>query len=271
MELKPKINSPNTLAYVLILEGIVAASRADWERAVTRHEEALELFREIGDWQGTLACLGHLGLLALVQGDFERALRLQRESLRQGWGADYKVPIQTSLFVLACVAARLGQPVRAARVWGASEGMQEAYGVFPAPITYSLTDYEGLLATARSQLEEEIWSAAWAEGKAMPLARAVEYALSDEGEREPPTAPAPMAERQPPAGERTGTLTRREREVALLVGRGLTSRRIAEELSISANTANNHVAKILRKLGLGTRAEIAAWVAQRRFDSSKPD
>jgi predicted ATPase/DNA-binding SARP family transcriptional activator/DNA-binding CsgD family transcriptional regulator len=270
MELKPKIKSPNTIAYVLILEGIVAASRADWERAVTLHEEALELFREIGDWQGTLACLGHLGLLALVQGDFERALRLQRESLRQGWDADYKVPIQTSLFVLACVAARLGQPVRAARVWGASEGMQEAYGVYPAPITHSLTDYEVLLAAARAQLDEETWSAAWAEGKAVPLERAVEYALSDEEEWRAPSRPG-AAERQPPAGERTGALTPREREVALLVGRGLTNRGIAEELSISANTANKHVAKILRKLGLGTRAEIAAWVAQLRFASSKPD
>jgi DNA-binding NarL/FixJ family response regulator len=206
----------------------------------------------------------------MVQDDLDGALRLQRESLRQGWDADYKVPIQTSLFVLACVAARLGQPVRAARVWGASEGMQEAYGVYPAPITHSLTDYEVLLAAARAQLDEETWSAAWAEGKAVPLERAVEYALSDEEEWRAPSRPG-AAERQPPAGERTGALTPREREVALLVGRGLTNRGIAEELSISANTANKHVAKILRKLGLGTRAEIAAWVAQLRFASSKPD
>jgi DNA-binding NarL/FixJ family response regulator len=82
-----------------------------------------------------------------------------------------------------------------------------------------------------------------------------------------------VTERQPlPAGKRTGTLTHREWEVALLVGRGLTNRRIAEELSISANTANNHVARILKKLGLGSRAEIAAWVTQqRRSPSPKPD
>jgi DNA-binding NarL/FixJ family response regulator len=105
----------------------------------------------------------------------------------------------------------------------------------------------------------------------MTLARAVEYALSEAEEREPTTTPVAVAERQPPAGEGTGTLTQREREVALLVGRGLTNRRIAEELSISANTVNNHVAKILKKLGLGSRAEIAAWVAQRGSPSSKPD
>ncbi len=95
----------------------------------------------------------------------------------------------------------------------------------------------------------------------MPLEQAIEYALSKGEEREPPTTPAPRPEQQPPpAAERTGMLTPREREVALLVGRGLTNRQIAQELSISGNTANNHVAKILKKLGLHSRAQIAAWV-----------
>jgi DNA-binding CsgD family transcriptional regulator len=56
--------------------------------------------------------------------------------------------------------------------------------------------------------------------------------------------------------------TAREQEVALLVGRGLTNRRIAQELSISERTAENHIGKILKKLGFSSRARIAAWVAQ---------
>ena len=105
----------------------------------------------------------------------------------------------------------------------------------------------------------------------MSLERAIEYALPEEEEREPPTlVPAPE---QPPADdEPAARLTRREREVALLLGQGLTTRRIAQELSISANTANNHVARILKKLGLRSRAQIAAWVTQqRRFTSSEPN
>ena len=58
-------------------------------------------------------------------------------------------------------------------------------------------------------------------------------------------------------------LTRREQEVALRVGRGLTSRHIASELSLSKRTVENHVGKILKKLGFASRAQIAAWVAQR--------
>jgi DNA-binding NarL/FixJ family response regulator len=108
---------------------------------------------------------------------------------------------------------------------------------------------------------------AWAGGKAMPLEQAIEYALSDEEEREPPTL-VPVPEQQPPPDERTERLTRREREVALLVARGLTNRQIASELSVSRSTVNNHVARILRKLGLRSRAQIAAWVTERRSPSS---
>jgi DNA-binding NarL/FixJ family response regulator len=58
-------------------------------------------------------------------------------------------------------------------------------------------------------------------------------------------------------------LTRRERKVATLIGWGLTNRQIALELSVSERTVENHVGKILKKLGFSSRAQIAAWVAQR--------
>ncbi len=98
----------------------------------------------------------------------------------------------------------------------------------------------------------------------MALEQAVGYALSEEEERDAPTLVA-VAEQQPPlpADEPTEWLTPREQEVALLVGRGLTNRRIAQELSISERTVENHIGKILKKLGFSSRARIAAWVAQR--------
>jgi DNA-binding NarL/FixJ family response regulator len=144
--------------------------------------------------------------------------------------------------------------------------MEEAYGAHLTPVILSLTNYEGHLSRGRSQLGEEGFAAAWAGGKAMPLEQAIEYALSDEEERELPTlVPVPEQLRQP--DERPERLTRREREVALLVARGLTNRQIALELSVSRSTANNHVARILRKLGLRSRTQIATWVTERRSPS----
>ena len=92
--------------------------------------------------------------------------------------------------------------------------------------------------------------------------QAVEYALSDQEEQGAP-ALVPVPEHQPPHDEPAERLTAREQEIALLVARGLTNRQIAQELSISERTVENHIGKIFRKLGFSSRSQIAAWVAHR--------
>ena len=53
-------------------------------------------------------------------------------------------------------------------------------------------------------------------------------------------------------------LSEREREVLELVATGARNRQVAAALSISENTVKFHVAKLLRKMGASTRAELAA-------------
>ena len=60
----------------------------------------------------------------------------------------------------------------------------------------------------------------------------------------------------------SGALTDREREVADLVADGLTNGEIAKRLYVSPKTASVHVSNILRKLGMSSRVEVAAWVAR---------
>jgi non-specific serine/threonine protein kinase len=57
-------------------------------------------------------------------------------------------------------------------------------------------------------------------------------------------------------------LSPREREVADLVAQGLRDREISSRLVISPRTAESHVAHILRKLGLSSRVQLAAYVAR---------
>jgi DNA-binding CsgD family transcriptional regulator len=59
-------------------------------------------------------------------------------------------------------------------------------------------------------------------------------------------------------------LTRRQREVARLVAEGQSNRAIAATLVVSERTAEYHVQQILNTLGFDSRAQIAAWYAQRR-------
>src|SRR5579859_346199 len=59
-----------------------------------------------------------------------------------------------------------------------------------------------------------------------------------------------------------GPLSPRECEVAQLIAGGLSNRQIAESLVISERTVENHVSSILARLGVDTRAQVAAWTVQ---------
>jgi DNA-binding CsgD family transcriptional regulator len=66
----------------------------------------------------------------------------------------------------------------------------------------------------------------------------------------------------PPAGP-AGALTARQLQVAALVAEGLTNRRIAERLGIQERSAEGHLERIRQRLGVGSRAQVAAWWARR--------
>ncbi|MEE1769460.1 LuxR C-terminal-related transcriptional regulator [Streptomyces sp. JV185] len=59
-------------------------------------------------------------------------------------------------------------------------------------------------------------------------------------------------------------LTRRESQVAELVADGLTNKDIAVRLTIAQRTAENHVERLLGKLGLTSRTQLAVWAYEQR-------
>jgi DNA-binding CsgD family transcriptional regulator len=66
-----------------------------------------------------------------------------------------------------------------------------------------------------------------------------------------------------PGGHATH-LTPREREVALLLARGLTNRQIADSLVITERTVAAHVEHILGKLGFTSRTQVALWAVEQK-------
>src|SRR5690606_20229700 len=111
-----------------------------------------------------------------------------------------------------------------------------------------------LLRRRRRVRESEAWRAG-ARGLAAELAATVPDAAARQAflARVAALAPAPAR----PAADRDA-LTARERQVTALVARGLTNKAIAKELGLSARTVEKHVSNVLAKLGLRTRAQLAA-------------
>ncbi len=68
------------------------------------------------------------------------------------------------------------------------------------------------------------------------------------------------------AAARLATLTDRERDVALAVGRGLSNAEVAGELHLSVPTVKTHVSRVFDKLGVTNRVQIAICVHDAGLD-----
>ena len=239
--------------------GHVALLQRDFERAKSRSEEALVFANELGSAGVEIvpsACV-NLGLATLGLGKLERAMGSFEEALVMSQDMGRTPQVIEALEGMASLAGARRKAAHAARLWGAAEATREVTGISTfTPEEWAL--HEPHLALATSQLGDEAWQEALAEGRAMSLEEAAEYALREEADR----AVATIAQEHLASAEPMGNLTPREREIVLLVAQGLTNRQVSTELSISERTAGNHVAKILKKLGLRSRAQIASWVSE---------
>jgi predicted ATPase/DNA-binding SARP family transcriptional activator/DNA-binding CsgD family transcriptional regulator len=257
MALCRQLGSAFLLDGYLINLGYMSLHEGDLERATELNEEAADRFRKEGRGSGLNIILNNLGWAALLRGEYDKARTLYKDSLILCKESGDRIGTSESLEGLAGSAGAKGVPDRAARLFGAAEALREAIGCQQAPADSTLRDQ--FLQAARSRLAEVAWEKAFIEGRAMSMGEAVEYALSEEEETNPSTTPA---REEPSASLAHVALTRREREVANLVERRLTSRQIALELHISEHTVDRHVANILRKFDIHSREQVGANMAK---------
>ena len=252
--LEEPLEDQRAAAHLHLTVGMLAMLEHDHEQ-VRRIEDALALFREAGDLRSCAQCLTIMGIAALSRGDAGDATRAYEEALQLLWQLKDRIGTFYSLIGAAGVAVLRGQPARAVRLFGAGEALRKAIGHPVQPLKQLNYDYEDFLTTTRGALGDTVFEAAFSEGQAMSSEQAIKYALSPEPPEEEAALPTTASE-QPQGGVSQDALTNREREVALLVERELSNRRIALKLSISEHTVAAHIRKILKKLGLRSRTQI---------------
>ena len=246
-----KLGYVPTLARHLFSLGISLLFEGDYERGAALNEEAATLLREHGYKGGLEFVLDNLGWAALLQGDHERAKTYYEENLALCQELGDKTGVADSLEGLACVAGTDGEAERAAKLFGVADVLRETVGYKHSPEEDAWR--EPYRATAHLLLEEDSWEEALAQGRAMGLKEAIEYALS----AEVPSATTPSTAGQPSHSstpEHPAGLTSREVEVLRLVAEGMTSARIAKELFVSTRTVETHITSIYHKLGVSSRA-----------------
>lgn len=166
--------------------GSVAWTQGNPEGAEALHTESLALGRKVGDKSLISYALRNLGITALLQGSYLRAGRFYKDGLRLWSGVGDHWVTQECLEGLAAVACAQGYYDQAVRLFGAAEALRDTLGLhLPDPIRAA---HDQRVVAARRALGNAAFDAAWADGRALPLGQAIEYALGveiGEGEANP--------------------------------------------------------------------------------------
>jgi DNA-binding CsgD family transcriptional regulator/tetratricopeptide (TPR) repeat protein len=214
-------------------------------------EENLLAARALGDRALIARTLDGMGNVALAQGQRKHAGALLRESLQLLHDLGFWPDIPRTLEGLARVCAADSQPEKAMRLLAAASGLRQTLELPRTPRERLVIDR--WLPAFRRHFGEKLFAASEV-GRSTPIDRVITDALAPEDSGKPATISKHSRRRLP-----TDPLTAREREVATLVACGLTNRQVAGELVITRRTAENHLRHIFDKLGVNSRAQVAAW------------
>jgi predicted ATPase/DNA-binding CsgD family transcriptional regulator/DNA-binding XRE family transcriptional regulator len=237
--------------------GDLFRARGDTDQAGAAYEEALALFESVDTYRtyAPPGLLHNLGYVALARGDIRRAATLFVESvdIYRTAGIDRRAVAECTIG-LACTAVRAGQWTLAAQLFGSAEAELEQLGTLLTPANQA--EYARGLAGLTAAMPSASLVAARSAGRELAVDGAVERARTLAREPAPSSDPSPRASR-PAFG-----LTMRESEVAGLVARGLSNRQVAEELVISEKTVKNHVLRVLDKLDVRSRTQLAIRIRE---------
>jgi tetratricopeptide (TPR) repeat protein len=170
------VDDKRGIAFVQRKLGEAAWYQGDAARAEVCCKESLALCQELGHKQDTAWSLHRLGQVAVYRGDYSTAVALHKESLALFRELGPTPDIPWGMEGLAAVVGAQGQPLQAARLFGAAAALREVSGGPRRRL--DLADYDRDVAAVRAQLDEKSFAAAWAEGQAMPLEQAIAEALA---------------------------------------------------------------------------------------------
>jgi len=233
--------------------GDLALMLRDFDDAQRMYADALIYLREIDARPEIARCLSGLGRVALELGDIEAARDYLTESLRLCRDIGTHIGMARGIESCAALAVREGDAERAVMLAAAAAALRATSGL--PPVSGARVN-RYLFADRR--LDDGTVALLWSRGLALTPEAAIDLAIGK---------PARAARHQRTAGNPAtpGRLTPRELEIAALIAAGRRNKAIAEELVISPATVARHVANMMTKLGFRSRAQIAAWITDKRL------
>jgi predicted ATPase/DNA-binding CsgD family transcriptional regulator len=251
-----EVGNPYRIAMALNFSGDLARCKKNYVKANASYEESIFLLRQLDAPRDLGSALQNLGFTCLHLDQAERAYALFSESLTIQRAQQNTPGISECLLGFAAIAGSLGLAAEGSRLLAVAVtlGGQEFVSKWAA----TKMEYEHSVSLMRAEVGEATFLAEQLAGRKMTLEQAVELA-----QRLPLEAGSSAA-----VVEKTGILTAREREVAVLIALGRSNGEIADELVLSKRTVEKHVAHIMMRLGVTNRTQIVRWTIENRLMQS---
>lgn len=225
--------------------GMLCSSNGETRRAAKHFELVHEQASATGEkWMLSYSVYG-LGLVALVKGEFEEAIRLATLSLGLKRAFDDTVGTTLVTDLLSWAEAAAGSNERAAVLLGAASSMWDSFGMQLYGSQHWVERREVYEARARKSLGNSTYTQSRQQGATMSRAQVIAFALKEERDQ-----------RADPRSTATSELSPRERDIASYVAQGLSNKEIANLMVLSVRTVEGHVAHVLRKLGITRRQQV---------------
>ncbi|QFY11102.1 LuxR family transcriptional regulator [Nonomuraea phyllanthi] len=242
-------------AWVVLYQLAMAAVLTEDRRATELCEEALKTARGAeAEWSVSYA-LWAAALDRRRRGAQRQAVTMMRESLRLKLRCNDHLGLAQGVEALAWILADGERYEQAAQMLGAAHMLWRSIGTSLSGLRHLAGAHERCESCLREHLREGTYRAAFDRGRGLTLDQVAAFALNDR--------PEAAGRGRRPGSDPASVLTRREREIAELVARGLSNKEIAETLVISQRTAECHVENILRKLNFTSRSQVAkSWAGQ---------
>jgi len=177
LSLAREIGERVMVVWALAVGASAALEGGDIERGIAITEEGLVLASQLGDKITTAGLWLAAARVARLRGDTGRAedLFLQTLVVYQSFPTWGPAGAAQALEGLAVAAAAQGDPARAVRLFGSADA---ARGVIHTRLpAVDQQDHDHALSATRATLGDDAFAAAWEEGRAMALDRAIRFAL----------------------------------------------------------------------------------------------
>ena len=245
---------PHLIAIATLNRGRLLATLGDLPRAEAVLEDALAQHRQLNGSYGVAVAQHFLGGVALARGVLGRAAVHYRDALGVFAAARDTANVARCLEGLAAAVAA-SEPTETVTFLGAAAAVRKQIG---HPLDQEdLPVHERTVAKARESLSIDAFSAAWSAGQQLPLDKAISQAMAVM-----PASSTDEQSKRPSDVAQVHALTRRELEVLQLLTEGHSNHSIAQALSLSERTVENHVFHILTKLGAKSRTAAATFAVR---------